>query len=735
MATFAGKNLTSLKGINLRMDSNLQPGVIRWDLPTNDVSSVSGEYLLYVNSSGALVYDNGVSQTTLGAAGSVTNTWEGIFAADATFTITPDTTFTIAGNRATATDVVTITNVAGGSGDCLQITNSGSGNDISGTSATWKVTKAGAATFVGLTPGGDITSTATAIDWDLADNNSSALSFDAGGAAGLLNFDTSNGAEIVSSAATSFLLSGGLMDVVQASNTVASLRVTNNTATTFGADANSSGVAVFRSTSLTTGSLLQLQLTEGTLNGGFYLTCRDVTAGANVMTLGEDGAVAIAGAGGNNMLAITAGDVVLSDGSVTVTDADDAASLSVTNNTATTASVVVVAGSGTFTGSTTTSFMTVTPSGLTSGTGVYLPLAALTTGKGLHITSGATQTSGSLLYVQDTGANAAITSGTAATFDLTATAITGTVNKTGAGVAVTSSRTTTSGTVSDDFDLLSVVRTDIINGAGSMTAAGSAMYLEVAVTNTSGTVTSTVNGLEIVMDSLGTGDGINVTHSAITGKALNVTSSATTAAGVVLVTANSLTSGQMLKLASSATAIATTGRMFLSSHSGTTGTSAVLNEFISAATDETVVLQAKASAALAAGKIVHISGASVTTGTLLDISDNTAHTTGKAVNIVTNSSDTGTRSLVYIKQDHASASGATPLEVANDGALPAIKVTAAATSLHFYPMAVANGVTIWISDGTTANGALSGTAGDICLNAGSNKPEYCTGTTNWTALV
>lgn len=47
----------------------------------------------------------------------------------------------------------------------------------------------------------------------------------------------------------------------------------------------------------------------------------------------------------------------------------------------------------------------------------------------------------------------------------------------------------------------------------------------------------------------------------------------------------------------------------------------------------------------------------------------------------------------------------------------------------------ATGITIWMGNGTTANGTLSGTAGDILINGGSNKPEYCTGTTNWTALV
>src|SRR5262249_26719858 len=59
------------------------------------------------------------------------------------------------------------------------------------------------------------------------------------------------------------------------------------------------------------------------------------------------------------------------------------------------------------------------------------------------------------------------------------------------------------------------------------------------------------------------------------------------------------------------------------------------------------------------------------------------------------------------------------------------------TSTHFRKLFTETntGISLWMSDNTTANGNLTGTAGDICFNAGSHKPEYCTGTTNWTALV
>jgi hypothetical protein len=49
--------------------------------------------------------------------------------------------------------------------------------------------------FNGITLSSDITTISNAIDWDLIDNTASALSFDASGKTGLLEFDTTDGAE------------------------------------------------------------------------------------------------------------------------------------------------------------------------------------------------------------------------------------------------------------------------------------------------------------------------------------------------------------------------------------------------------------------------------------------------------------------------------------------------------------------------------------------------------------
>jgi hypothetical protein len=149
-------------------------------------------------------------------------------------------------------------------------------------------------------------------------------------------------------------------------------------------------------------------------------------------------------------------------------------------------------------------------------------------------------------------------------------------------------------------------------------------------------------------------------------------------------------------------------------------------EIASAAADETVVCRVYASAALALGVLLDVSGASVTTGTLLDISDANALTTGTAINVVSNSTSTGTRSLVRVVNDNTAATGTTPLYVQQD----------AVTSTNFKLLLTLGTFSIYTSDQTTPNGALSATEGSICLNASATgQIAYNNnGTTGWALL-
>jgi hypothetical protein len=94
----------------------------------------------------------------------------------------------------------------------------------------------------------------------------------------------------------------------------------------------------------------------------------------------------MAGVGGSNIFVITAGDAVLSDGSLTMTDADNATSLALTNNTITSASLIDV----TSTSLTTGNGMLMTANGLTSGSMIKLvtTAAGLTTGSYINVDDG-----------------------------------------------------------------------------------------------------------------------------------------------------------------------------------------------------------------------------------------------------------------------------------------------------------------------------------------------------------
>ena len=116
-------------------------------------------------------------------------------------------------------------------------------------------------------------------------------------------------------------LSSGALTVTETANT-ATVNVINNTATTLGVSTGI-GIAEIQSTSLTTGTLLNLELTEGTLAGGWYLKAWDITAGAAVFAVAENGATTIAGAAeGTAALTLTAGDIVITDGDLTLTAGD-----------------------------------------------------------------------------------------------------------------------------------------------------------------------------------------------------------------------------------------------------------------------------------------------------------------------------------------------------------------------------------------------------------------------------
>lgn len=173
-----------------------------------------------------------------------------------------------------------------------------------------------------------------------------------------------------------------------------------------------------------------------------------------------------------------------------------------------------------------------------------------------------------------------------------------------------------------------------------------------------------------LVSSIATGDVLDISAALLTtGKGLDLSGLAAITSGKglhVAATGITQTTGVLAHVASAATVLTGAGRLLLSDHTGVTTTSGILNEFLSAANDETIILQVKASAALALGKALNISGALITSGKGLSVDDLDALTTGNAVSITSNSADVTARNLVSIINDHASATGVDLLYIRND---------------------------------------------------------------------
>ena len=384
------KSVTPIPGIYVKSKDALHDALIEFDNASAVPTTTTSSYYLYVYG-GVLYYDNGVSAVALSSGGGGTPTWDTIYAIDQTMTISGNSmTYNL--THATG-DGLTITSGAV-AGQLIQLTNSGTGDDIQGTSDTWAVTKAGLATFTGI-DGCDSLTAAAGLVLEASGANTISVGATSSGA---IDIGTGGGAVTIASAATlsstlavatGITCADGIVDFVDNSNVASSLRVTNDTTTTYG-NASDAGMVVFRSESLTTGALLHLSADETSLAGGFFLRAWSQDLAGAAFTIGEYGVTVITGpaAGGSDAFTITAGDVEISDGAVKITDADNAASLTVTNATATTASgVVVVVADAVSTGN----VVDINADGLTSGNILHLDStsAGVTTGKFIDCYDGA----------------------------------------------------------------------------------------------------------------------------------------------------------------------------------------------------------------------------------------------------------------------------------------------------------------------------------------------------------
>ena len=325
--------------------------------------------------------------------------------------------------------------------------------------------------------------------------------------------------------------------------------------------------------------------------------------------------------------------------------------------------------------STTANVVDISATTLTEGKAIDISdLSAITSGKAIHIdASGTTQTTGILVHI-----------------DSAATALTG------AGRLFLSDHTgaTTTSGILNEFKSVAADETVVLQVTADALTSGKVAYL---------TANALTSGKALDISNL---------SALTTGKAIHVDADGDTQ-----------TDGILVHIDSASTKLTSTGRVFLVDHTGNATVSGVIAEFQTSAADETVLAQFDA-AALTSGTIINVVPTALTTGCALKIEGADALTSGDLVSLESDSADTSARALLKMHNNNTAAVGCVPIEIVQDAVI----------STNFKMILNLAGQIIYVSDGTTPNGNLSGVAGNLCIGADSGKSYYCTGTTNWTAL-
>lgn len=287
--------------------------------PTDTKANMRG--LCFVG--GSLKYWNGSSFASISGSGGV-STWDELYDSDKTLTL-DDGTMTFLLTKTTGNGI-TFSGGAAATGAPVAISNAGSGADILGTSSTWQVSKAGAATFASvvaesLTAAANLTIDATGSGTiTIAGTSTGAITLGASvgiAASKTLTLTGADGSTIVTVTAGDVVVSNGSLALTDTDN-AGSFTITNNTIST-------ATLATFTANAVTSGTMLALVTTASGFVGGYFFTCND---GSNRFTVGVDGATAIAtGVASTKALEITG--IQTSENLVTLTSsgvtADDKA--------------------------------------------------------------------------------------------------------------------------------------------------------------------------------------------------------------------------------------------------------------------------------------------------------------------------------------------------------------------------------------------------------------------------
>lgn len=252
------------------------PEVANASLPTAAAGNEGG--IVYDSTNNKVYFSNGSAWAAIGVAGSV-GSLDDCYDTGASITVDAGAV-TLASDQAAANALIITEANAAGTGSLIDLTHANTAaNDIDGTGSSWYVTAAGAATFVSATIP-TLSGTTATITTVNATN------------ATITNGTITN---LTLGAVDGFTLAGDC---------------TFTTAATTG-----SGLLIDGST-VTSGNVLRIEADATNLSGGLILAC--TVDASNVFTVGETGALTITGSASTTCLGITAGNIVLTDGNLTL---------------------------------------------------------------------------------------------------------------------------------------------------------------------------------------------------------------------------------------------------------------------------------------------------------------------------------------------------------------------------------------------------------------------------------
>lgn len=611
-----GKSVTSIPGIHVKTKDAIHDAVIQFDAVTSAPTTTSGYYYLYTNGTN-IYWNNGSSAVALNGGSGTIPSWETLYAADPIFAMTA-TGWTI--TQSAAAMVLTLTKTSTSSGSPFVINNAGTGDDIqivnTDTGSTGVIISTDFQTASpadndvmftlevnGFDDGGAANEYANikfiATDVSAGTEDAKITIANMVGGTSRTVMDISSTGLILGYGSNVTLTSQGAYDLILSTNegtNSGTITITDGAAGAIALAPDTTGVVTI-TTGLQVGggtptaSIFNVAGTGGggTTGYGFKVNASTLTTGtaflvdsastssgllldlqlasSSVFSVSETGAVTIAGSETANVITVTKGDVLVSDGSITIVDDDSAVSFQITNDTATTTNVVDI-----------------NADALTSGFILHLDTSAagLTTGGYIECYDGAAQDFTVGLY------GATVIAGNASTDVLTVTAghikvtagnylstlgdaiftdgsvsITNTANETAftiVGDAVTdgividvNADAVTTGTIlhlDSSAAGFSGKYIDCFDGAASDFAIG--LYGATTIAGNAGSDVFTVTAGDLVV-----ADGSLTMTDADEASTLAITNNTAASVNVVSITANGITDGSVLYLNSSAAGITT----------------------------------------------------------------------------------------------------------------------------------------------------------------------------------